>query len=477
MSVITTEKDYSTNNPLDAGYFRVGFVTLQIPPQDIVTSRVVNNEKITPLRGMNEMFQKTGQARWDVTVSWTALLNDADQVTRYQQWEDLRNMVAIFKAAPFVEVESPHLRQMLAAHDPEFSTRRLSMGLRQLRVDNHPDVIDALKVTLTMTYFNCLPYTQDFGYQGDSGQSVSAYQSQKFKKYISQWRQINMERAFRYPGDPICPLWLAQNPGELALKWRTYLPIQSGQVPDYAGQLNAPATIGGTVVPSTVTPKAPKGKVALPPAIAQLIQQIAPQFGLDPAIMQGICWYESKGNPNAKSPNSTATGLFQLLNGTAKAMGVTNSYDPTQNTTGACKLMSQLYRQFGSYELAIAAYNAGSAYVKCYLNGTSQTLKSGVVINPGKQMTGGIPPAGVPAGENVPKYISTVMSIAQSSFGYNGTAPSTTPATTTTTTSAPATNATTPASSGSNPTTSTSSSTEAAFEAQVNQPCGSRLEC
>ena len=210
MSVITTEKDYSTNNPLDAGYFRVGFVTLQIPPQDIVTSRVVNNEKITPLRGMNEMFQKTGQARWDVIVSWTALLNDANQVTRYQQWEDLRNMVAIFKAAPFVEVESPHLRQMLAAHDPEFSTRRLSMGLRQLPVDNHPDVIDALKVTLTMTYFNCLPYTQDFGYQGDSGQSVSAYQSQKFKKYISQWRQINMERAFRYPGDPICPLWLAQ---------------------------------------------------------------------------------------------------------------------------------------------------------------------------------------------------------------------------------------------------------------------------
>jgi hypothetical protein len=181
--------------------------------------------------------------------------------------------------------------------------------------------------------------------------------------------------------------------------------------------------------------------------------------------MQGICWYESKGNPNAKSPNSTATGLFQLLNGTAKAMGVTNSYDPTQNTTGACKLMSQLYRQFGSYELAIAAYNAGSAYVKCYLNGTSQTLKSGVVINPGKQMTGGIPPAGVPAGENVPKYISTVMSIAQSSFGYNGTAASTTP--TVAPSPAPATNATTPASSGSNPTTTTSSSTEAAFEAQV----------
>jgi len=52
MSVITTKKDYSTNNPLDAGYFRVGFVTLQIPPQDIVTLACCDNEKITPLRGM-----------------------------------------------------------------------------------------------------------------------------------------------------------------------------------------------------------------------------------------------------------------------------------------------------------------------------------------------------------------------------------------------------------------------------------------
>jgi hypothetical protein len=51
------------------------------------------------------------------------MLNDASPSVRYQQWEDLINAVAIFKAAPFVEVESPHLRQMLAAKDPAFNSK------------------------------------------------------------------------------------------------------------------------------------------------------------------------------------------------------------------------------------------------------------------------------------------------------------------------------------------------------------------
>src|SRR5208283_5520260 len=100
-------------------------------------------------------------------------------------------------------------------------------------------------------------------------------------------------------------------------------------------------------------------------------------------------------------------------------------------------------------------YAVGPAYVKCYLNGTTMTLRNGTVINPGKQVTGGIPPAGMPAGANAPGYVAAVMGAAQSSFGYNGTATSTTP--TVAPSPAPATNATTPASSGSNPTTTTSS--------------------
>lgn len=174
---------------------------------------------------MNEMFQKTGRSVWNVSVTWTALLNDADPSVRYQQWEDLINVVAIFKASPFVEVESAHLRQMLAAKDPAFSskTARLSMGLQQMRVDSHPDIIDALKVTLSMTYFNFAPYSTDFSYLGDNGKGSSAYASSKFRQYIADWRANNMEHQARYPGDPSCAYWLAQTPGAFSLKWREYL--------------------------------------------------------------------------------------------------------------------------------------------------------------------------------------------------------------------------------------------------------------
>lgn len=464
MSTILTETDYTANDPTVAGYFRIGFVTLQIPPENIHTSRVVNNEKIRTVRGMNEMFQKTGQSRWDAVISWTALLNDASNDVLYKQWEDLCNIVAMFKAAPFVEVESPHLRQMLAAEDPEFSTRRLSMGLRQLQIDTHPDAVDALTITLTMTYFNALPYTLDFGYMGDDGSSKSAYQSSKFRDYISTWRQMNMDRGFRHQGDPAPAPWKEQNPGVLSLKWRQYLPLLTGQLPSYAGQLDAPATVGGVTVPSNVTPtKSTKG--TLPSNIASIIQQIAPQYGLDTGIMQALCYHESSGNPNAKNPGSSASGLFQLLSGTAKQYGVTNVFDPVQNTTGACKLMKALYKQFKTYELALAAYYVGPAYVQSYLTGKPKTLKNGTVINPNGQVTGGIPPAGVPAGvsPSAAAYVGSVIGVAQGSFGYNGS----TSATTTAQASTPATNPSTPPSSSANPVQTTTTSTEQALEQQV----------
>src|ERR1019366_5362124 len=216
---------FSTSNsgPSSAGYFRIGFVTLQIPPQNIVTSRVVNNDKLATLRGMNEMFRKTGQARWDVTVSWAAMMGGATPEAKYQQWNDLQNVAAMFKAAPFVEVESPHLRQVLAPHDPLMAyPHRLGMALRQLRVDSHPDIVDTLLITLTMTYFNFGPYSVAFDYQGDAGQPVSADQCTKFKTYIAMWRANNMDHTSARDGDPIAPLWMAQNPGELALKYRIY---------------------------------------------------------------------------------------------------------------------------------------------------------------------------------------------------------------------------------------------------------------
>jgi TP901 family phage tail tape measure protein len=96
--------------------------------------------------------------------------------------------------------------------------------------------------------------------------------------------------------------------------------------------------------------------------IKDIITQAANNNGVDASILDAIAWAESSYNPNAKS-GAGAAGLMQLMPKTAKGLGVTNVYDPTQSANGGAKYLSQMYDKYGSYELALAAYNAGPGYV------------------------------------------------------------------------------------------------------------------
>jgi len=62
-----------------------------------------------------------------------------------------------------------------------------------------------------------------------------------------------------------------------------------------------------------------------------------------------------------------ATGLMQLMPGTARRFGVENSYDPEQNLRGGMSYLRWLLSHFrGNVELALAAYNAGERAVERY---------------------------------------------------------------------------------------------------------------
>jgi soluble lytic murein transglycosylase-like protein len=73
---------------------------------------------------------------------------------------------------------------------------------------------------------------------------------------------------------------------------------------------------------------------------------------------------ESGFRPTAKSSKG-AIGLAQLMPFTARNLGV-NPHDPKQNLEGGARYLSQQYRRFGDWRLALAAYNAGPEAVARY---------------------------------------------------------------------------------------------------------------
>lgn len=69
-------------------------------------------------------------------------------------------------------------------------------------------------------------------------------------------------------------------------------------------------------------------------ATAKAITSVAMSEGVDPEYMKRLAVLESSGNPYAVSPTG-ASGLFQQVDSTAKALGITNRFDPVQSAKGA----------------------------------------------------------------------------------------------------------------------------------------------
>ncbi len=71
---------------------------------------------------------------------------------------------------------------------------------------------------------------------------------------------------------------------------------------------------------------------------------------------------ESRWNPAAVS-HKGAIGLAQLMPGTAQMLRV-DPTDPRQNLEGGARYLRMMYDKFGSWNLALAAYNAGPGAVE-----------------------------------------------------------------------------------------------------------------
>jgi hypothetical protein len=99
--------------------------------------------------------------------------------------------------------------------------------------------------------------------------------------------------------------------------------------------------------------------------LKEIARQKARDFGVNEDIFLRLVGAESGWNPRAKS-SAGAMGLVQLMPGTAQGLGVSDPYDPVQSLSGGARYLSQQLKRFGSYDKALAAYNAGPGNVERY---------------------------------------------------------------------------------------------------------------
>lgn len=82
-------------------------------------------------------------------------------------------------------------------------------------------------------------------------------------------------------------------------------------------------------------------------------------------VFEALIEAESGFDPNAVSDKG-AIGLGQLIPETAKELNVSKPFDPHQNLIGSAQYLTRQLLEFGSLDLALAAYNAGPGRVKEY---------------------------------------------------------------------------------------------------------------
>ena len=110
----------------------------------------------------------------------------------------------------------------------------------------------------------------------------------------------------------------------------------------------------------------PELRIAAPRHIVSLVEKIASEYRVKPALALAVIEAESRFDVVALSARN-AKGLMQLTPDTALRFNVRNPYDPAQNIRGGIAYLRWLLAYFeGDVSLVAAAYNAGEGTVDRY---------------------------------------------------------------------------------------------------------------
>jgi len=155
--------------------------------------------------------------------------------------------------------------------------------------------------------------------------------------------------------------WLAANAGRFGFlkryEWEPWhFGFDAGPPPcSEAG--NALSGSGGGAASAMTVPS------FVPPRFRDPLLDAATRWNVSAALLAAQLMAESNFNPFAVSP-AGAQGIAQFMPGTAASYGLDDPFDPVAAIDAQAHLMSDLIRQLGSPELALAGYNAGPGAVE-----------------------------------------------------------------------------------------------------------------
>lgn len=114
-------------------------------------------------------------------------------------------------------------------------------------------------------------------------------------------------------------------------------------------------------------------KVLYPRKYSQYVEKYSKEFELDENLVYSVIKVESKFRKDAIS-HKGAKGLMQISDITREwakeemDLGNIDIFDPETNIKIGCWYLNKLYKEFGRFDLVIAAYNGGSGNVNKWLN-------------------------------------------------------------------------------------------------------------
>lgn len=106
---------------------------------------------------------------------------------------------------------------------------------------------------------------------------------------------------------------------------------------------------------------------APPEPVASALRSAAVGAQVPVTLLAAVAYKESQYNPRAFGPATKkgwhAQGLMQLSPDVMKAFGVKDGFDAVANARAGASYLAQLYKRYGYWEPALAAYNWGPSHV------------------------------------------------------------------------------------------------------------------